>query len=135
VVQIGLPAFLGVLLPSSTSSDPSRQDSQELRQADAVSGDGSGCTNGDVPAAPANVTLVRGGALVDGVLCGTPADQAGISTGDVITSVAGQEVSSPGSLTTLLRRYHPGSMVPLDWTAPDGSPHTALVTLAAGPAG
>jgi S1-C subfamily serine protease len=135
VVQIGLPAFLGVLLPSSTSPDPSHQDSQELRQAGAVSGDGSGCTNGDIPAAPAHVAPIRGGALVDGVLCGTPADQAGISTGDVITSVAGQEISSPGSLTTLLRRYHPGGMVPLDWTAPDGSPHTALVTLAAGPAG
>jgi len=40
-----------------------------------------------------------------------------------------------GSLTALLRRYHPGSMVPLAWTGPDGSSHTAVVTLAAGPAG
>jgi S1-C subfamily serine protease len=69
------------------------------------------------------------------VLCGTPADQAGISAGDVITSVAGEQVSSPGSLTALLRRYHPGSVVPLAWTGPDGSLHAAAVTLAAGPAG
>ena len=134
-VQIGLPAFLGVLLPSSPSSDPRQQDSQELRRDDGVSGQGRGCTTGDAPAAPARVAPVRTGALVDGVLCGTPAAQTGISTGDVITSVEGQEITSPGSLTALLRRYHPGSMVPVDWTAPDGSPHSALVTLAAGPAG
>jgi S1-C subfamily serine protease len=135
-VQVGLPAFLGVLLPDSTSPDPGRQDSQELRQAGAVSSVTRECSStSDVPAAPAHVAPVRSGALVDGVLCGTPADQAGIFTGDVITSVAGQQVSSPGSLTAVLRRYHPGSVVSLAWTGPDGSPHTAVVTLTAGPAG
>ena len=93
------------------------------------------CTTADLSAAPAQVAPVRSGALVDGVLCGTVADQAGISAGDVITSFGGHDVTSPGSLTALLRRYHPGSMVPLAWTGPDGSPHTAVVTLAAGPAG
>ena len=89
-VQIGLPAFLGVLLPDSTSSSPSRQDGQELRQAGAVSG------TQRVTAPPRtsrsgrpSVAPVRSGALVDGVLCGTAADQAGISAGDVITSFAG----------------------------------------------
>jgi S1-C subfamily serine protease len=134
-VQIGLPAFLGVLLPDSTSSSPQRQDHQELRQAGAVSGNSSECTTANLSVAPAQVAPVRSGALVDGVLCGTAADQAGISTGDVITSFGGSSVTSPGSLTTLLRRYHPGSMVPLAWTGPDGSTHTAVVTLAAGPAG
>jgi S1-C subfamily serine protease len=134
-VQIGLPAFLGVLLPDSTSSSPTRQDGQELRQAGAISGNGSDCTTANLSVAPALVAPVRSGALVDGVLCGTVADQAGISAGDVITSFGGHDVSSPGSLTALLRRYHPGSMVPLAWTGPDGSLHTAVVTLAAGPAG
>jgi S1-C subfamily serine protease len=135
-VQIGLPAFLGVLLPDSTSPDPERQDSQELRQAGAVTSATRECSStSDVPAAPAHVAPVRSGALVDGVLCGTPADQVGIFTGDVITSVAGQQVSSPGALTALLRRYHPGSVVPLAWTGPDGRLHTAVVALTAGPAG
>jgi S1-C subfamily serine protease len=134
-VHIGLPAFLGVLLPDSTSSSPRQQDSQELRQAGAISGNSSDCTTTSLPVAPAEVAPVRAGALVDGVLCGTVADQAGISTGDVITSFGGQDVTSPGSLTALLRRYHPGSMVPLAWTGPDGSPHTAVVSLTAGPAG
>ncbi len=134
-VQIGLPAFLGVLLPGSTSSSPGLQDSQELRQAGAISGNSSGCTTANLSVAPAEVAPVRSGALVDGVLCGTAADQAGIATGDVITSFGGHDVTSPGALTALLRRYRPGSMVALAWTGPDGSPHTAVVSLTAGPAG
>jgi len=133
-VQIGLPAFLGVLLPGSTNSRS--EDSQELQQDGAVSSGSPACSStSDIPAVPAHVAPVRSGALVGGVLCGTPADQAGILTGDVITSVAGQQVSSPGSLTALLRRYHPGSVVPLAWTGPDGSLYAAAVTLSAGPAG
>jgi S1-C subfamily serine protease len=135
-VQIGLPAFLGVILPESASSDPKQQDSQELRQDGAASSGGRACSStSDIPAAPVHVAPVRSGALVSGVLCGTPADQAGILTGDVITSVAGQQISSPGSLTALLHRYHPGSVVPLAWTGPDGNLHAAVVTLTAGPAG
>ena len=133
-VQIGLPAFLGVLLPDRASSGP--KDGQELRQDGAASSGGRACSGtSDIPAVPAHVAPVRSGALVGGVLCGTPADQAGILAGDVITSVAGQQVSSPGALTALLRRYHPGSVVPLAWTGPDGSLHAAAVTLTAGPAG
>ena len=133
-IQIGLPAFLGVLLPDSTNAGSA--DSQELQPDGAVSGGSRACSStSDIPAVPAHGAPVRSGALVGGVLCGTPADQAGILTGDVITSVAGQEVSSPGALTALLRRYHPGSVVPLAWTGPDGSLHAAAVTLTAGPAG
>ena len=135
-IQIGVPAFLGVLLTAGPSSGPERADSQELRQDGAASSGPRACSGtSDIPVTPVHVAPVRSGALVDGVLCGTPADQAGISTGDVITSVAGEPVTSPGSLTALLRRYHPGSVVPLAWTGPDGSPHAAAVTLAAGPAG
>jgi S1-C subfamily serine protease len=133
-VQIGLPAFLGVLLPDGAGSGP--EDSQELRQDGAASNGGRACSGtSDIPAVPAHVAPVRSGALVGGVLCGTPADQAGILAGDVITSVAGQQVSSPSALTALLRRCHPGSVVPLAWTGPDGSLHAAAVTLTAGPAG
>ena len=134
-IQIGLPAFLGVLLPDSTSADPRRQARAELRQTGAASGSGRGCTSGDTTATPASIASAGTGALVDGVLCGTPADQAGLYAGDVIISVGGQPVTSPRSLTALVSRYHPGSRVALAWLAPGGSPHTAVVTLAAGPAG
>jgi len=134
-IQIGLPAFLGVLLPDSSSADPHRQARQEMHQTGAVSGSGSGCTSGDTTATPASIAPAGTGALVDGVLCGTPADQAGLFAGDVITSVGGQPVTSPRSLTALVSRYHPGSRVALAWIAPGGSLHTAVMTLAAGPAG
>ena len=134
-VQIGLPAFLGVLLPDSTSASPQRQASQELRQTGAVSSSGRGCTYSDTTATPASIAQVRSGALVDGVLCGTAAAAADLFAGDVITSIGGQAVTSPGSLTTLVSRYRPGSKAALAWVAPGGSPHTAVVTLTAGPAG
>ena len=134
-IQIGMPAFLGVLLPDSGNADPRRQASQELHQTGAVSGSGSGCTSGDTTATPASIAPAGTGALVDGVLCGTPADQAGLFAGDVITSVGGRAVTSPRSLTALVGRYRPGSQVALAWVAPGGSLHTAMVTLAAGPAG
>ncbi len=134
-IQIGLPAFLGVLVPDSSSTDPRRQASQELRQTGVVSSSGSGCTSGDTTAIPASVAPARSGALVDGVLCGTAAASAGIFAGDVITSIGGRAVTSPGSLTASVSRYRPGSKTPLAWVSPGGSLHTALVTLNAGPAG
>ena len=134
-IQIGLPAFLGVLLPASTSADPRRQASQELRQTGAVSSSGSGCSSGDTTAVPGRIAPARSGALVDGVLCGTPAATAGLFAGDVITSIGGKAVTSPGSLNAILSRYRPGSKAPLAWVSPGGSRHTAVVTLDAGPAG
>ena len=132
-VQIGLPAFLGVLLPDSSSTSPQRQARPDPHQTGAVSG--SGCTSGDTTAAPASIAPAGTGALVNGVLCGTPAAQAGLFAGDVITSAGGHAVTSPRSLTAILGRYRPGSQVALAWVAPGGSLHTAVVTLAAGPAG
>ena len=62
-------------------------------------------------------------------------DQAGLFAGDVIISIGGHAVTSPGSLTALVSRCRPGTQVALAWVAPGGSLHTAVVTLAAGPAG
>ena len=134
-IQIGLPAFLGVLVPGSTSTDPRRQAREELRQTGTVSSSGSGCTNGDTTAIPTSIAPAPSGALVDGVLCGTAAASAGIFAGDVITSIGGRAVTSPGSLTALVDRYPAGSKAPLAWVSPGGSLHTAVVTLNAGPAG
>ena len=134
-VQIGLPAFLGVLLPDSSSTSPQRQGRRDPHQTGAVSGSGGGCTSGDTTAAPASIAPAGTGALVNGVVCGTPAAQAGLFAGDVITSAGGHAVTSPRSLTAILGRYRPGSQVALAWVAPGGSLHTAAVTLAAAPAG
>ena len=134
-IQIGMPASLGVLLPDSTSTDPRRQASQELRQTGVASNSGHSCTSGDTTAVPGSIAPARSGALVDGVLCGTAAATAGLFAGDVITSVGGQAVASPGSLTAIVSLNRPGSKTPLAWVSPGGSLHTATVTLDAGPAG
>jgi S1-C subfamily serine protease len=134
-IQLGLPAFLGVLLPASGSADPRRQASQELRQTGAISGSGSGCTSGDTTAVPGRIAPASSGALVDGVLCGTAAAAAGLFAGDVITSIGGRAVTSPGSLTAIVSGYRPGSQAALAWISPDGSLRTAVVTLDPGPAG
>jgi S1-C subfamily serine protease len=133
-IQIGLPAFLGVLVPSSTSTDPQRQASQEL-QTGVGGGSGRDCTTGDTAAIPASIAPARSGALVDGVLCGTPAATAGILAGDVITSIGGRQVTTPGSLNAIVNRYRPGSKAALAWVSPGGRRHTAVVTLGAAPAG
>jgi S1-C subfamily serine protease len=59
---------------------------------------------------------------------------AGLTAGDVITSVAGQTVSSGTSIQQVLERYHPGDKVSIAWTDTSGQSHTATVTLATGPA-
>jgi len=74
------------------------------------------------------------GVLIAGAASGTPADAAGLSQGDVITSVAGQAVSSGTSIQQVLERYHPGDKVSISWTDTAGQSHTTTVTLANGPA-
>jgi S1-C subfamily serine protease len=74
------------------------------------------------------------GAAVKGVLQGTPAANAGLSAGDVITSVDGQSVSSPSTLQAALELHHPGDKVTIGWTSGSGRSQSAGVTLMNGPA-
>jgi hypothetical protein len=43
-------------------------------------------------------------------------------------------VTTPGSLTAITARYHPGDTVTVRWEATDGSRHTARIMLGNGPA-
>jgi S1-C subfamily serine protease len=133
-IQIGVPSFLGALVPDSGSTSPRLQASQQERQTGGVPSSRSGCISGAATTVPAHIAPARSGALVDGVLCGTVAATAGLFAGDVITSIDGRAVSTPRSLTAILSRYRPGRAVPLAWVSPGGSLHTALVTLGTGPA-
>ena len=74
------------------------------------------------------------GAAVQSTLSGGPAAGAGISAGDVITSVGGAAVNTATDLQTALRKYKPGQSVDVTWTDQSGQSHTARVTLATGPA-
>jgi S1-C subfamily serine protease len=74
------------------------------------------------------------GVAIAGVQSGTPAAAAGLSQGDVITSVAGQSVNSGTDIQQVLASHHPGDKISISWTDAYGQSHTATVTLAAGPA-
>jgi S1-C subfamily serine protease len=63
------------------------------------------------------------GALVVGVISGSPADQAGLGQYAVTTD-----------LGSVLHTYKPGDQVQVTWTDQASASHTATITLTTGPA-
>jgi len=145
VVKIGSAGFLGVLVTSgphgqqSTQSNPNAQlRQQEANTQESGGGDQypptSGCLSNDENAGvPSSIAPVNSGTLVLGSLCGTPASTAGLGSGDVITSVAGQAVSSPASLVGILTNLHSGQSVSVTWVTPSDQTVDRSMTLAAAP--
>jgi S1-C subfamily serine protease len=114
-VHIGATGFLGVSVQSSTAA------------AGGAGGfGGSGFGGG-------STGTTSSGAEVEGTLSGSPAAQAGLAQGDVITAVNGVTVSSSSSLSNILEPYHPGDRVQLQWTNTSGQTQTAGITLENGP--
>jgi S1-C subfamily serine protease len=74
------------------------------------------------------------GALVAGIVAGSPAEAAGISIGDTIVGVDGTTVTSPSSLTSTLSSHHPGDTVRVSWVDGLGRRHTASIRLVGAPA-
>jgi S1-C subfamily serine protease len=79
-------------------------------------------------------TSTAKGALVESLLDGGPAADAGIQPGSVITKVGGTTVTTGSGLRKALQKYEPGQHVKITWTDASGSSHSATVTLATGPA-
>ncbi|HEY1626013.1 MAG TPA: trypsin-like peptidase domain-containing protein [Streptosporangiaceae bacterium] len=150
-IQLGLPAFLGVLLPDSGNTNPEQQAPDQQNPSDG-NGAGDGINNGGInngginsPScvtqetgtdneAPASIAPASSGALVDGVVCGTAAQAAGLEAGDVITSFAGHSVSSANALSKLLNHDRPGTKGLLTWVGMEGDSHSQVVILGTGPA-
>jgi S1-C subfamily serine protease len=74
------------------------------------------------------------GATVAGVLSGGAAEGAGLTAGDVITSIDGTAVGSAADLSSTLSGYNPGDRVSVSWTTAQGTTDSATVTLGTGPA-
>jgi S1-C subfamily serine protease len=78
------------------------------------------------------------GVTIEGAEPGTPAYSAGLSEDDVITSVAGHQVTSDADIEQILEGYHPGDKISIAWTSAStsgsGGSQSATVTLANGPA-
>ncbi|HEY7050993.1 MAG TPA: trypsin-like peptidase domain-containing protein [Mycobacterium sp.] len=75
------------------------------------------------------------GVVVRDVLPGTPAEQAGLSRGDVLTTLDGVALDNATTLTSVLDRHYAGDVVDLVWLDSSGRQETAKVTLGAGPDG
>jgi S1-C subfamily serine protease len=103
-VHIGTTAFLGV----------------QIDAASAGGGYGYGSNSSS-------------GATVAVVITDSPAQEAGLAAGDVITSVDGDTVTSAEALSSALEPYQPGDKVTIGWTDTSGETHTATVTLSSGP--
>ena len=147
VVRVGSTGFLGVIVipgskgQQSTQTNP-RSQLRQQEQNDSQGGFGgsqfpsspSQCLTSDGNAGvPQRIAPVTSGTLILGSLCGTPASQAGIASGDVITSVNGHAVTSPASLVTILSVLHKGQSVSVTWVTPSDQTVSKSMTLAAAP--
>jgi S1-C subfamily serine protease len=72
---------------------------------------------------------------VGSVVSGSSAEQAGIQPGDVITSVAGQSVSSAADLRAAVSAHQAGDTIKVTWTDQTGQQQSASIRLGAGPVG
>jgi S1-C subfamily serine protease len=72
------------------------------------------------------------GALVAGVQPGSPAEQAGLAVGDIITGIDASRVTTPTDLTDLIHTHRPNDRVRVTWTTSQNASKATTVTLAAG---
>jgi S1-C subfamily serine protease len=144
-IRVGATGFVGVLVASAANGGQSTQTSpqaqlQQMEQNEEQQGMDQGgrfyttppgcLANAADAGIPAHVAPASSGALVLGALCQSPAAAAGLAAGDVITSAAGEQVTSPGSLTSILAKVPAGKTITLVWVAPDGQTVTHPLTLA-----
>ena len=74
---------------------------------------------------------ITGGAELETVVEGGPADEAGLRHADVVTHLGDTEVTSMGDLVTALRHLDPGDRIRLGFLR-DGAPRWSAVLLAEG---
>jgi S1-C subfamily serine protease len=73
------------------------------------------------------------GALIAGIVTGGPASAAGLTTGDVITSIAGTTVTSPGAITKIVLAKKPGASISVSYLDGYGDSGRVTVKLGSGP--
>ena len=142
-LHLGSTAFLGVELSSTGTGTGTGTGAGGLGggygsgsdggygygSGDGSSGDGGyGYGSGD------GGTSTTSGVQIEGALSGSPAASAGLSAGDVITSIGGQSVTSATQMQSIIAAHHPGDKVSISWTDASGQTQTATVTFASGPA-
>jgi len=122
-VHVGATAFLGVLITPSISQG---------NTGSGFGGSGSGSSGGS-SSGNGGLGGSVAGADVSGVLSSGAAQSAGLTDGDVITSLNGQTVGSSADLTTIVAGLKPGDNVGIIWVDPTGQQHSGTVVLGSGP--
>jgi S1-C subfamily serine protease len=74
-----------------------------------------------------------GGAQIQSVVPGSPAEAAGLAPGDVITSLNGITIASSADLRSAVVALTPGTTVDISWTDSTGATTTTQITPATGP--
>jgi S1-C subfamily serine protease len=134
-VTIGVPGFLGVVVAAAAQADPPPQNSTASITGASASAAYPDCLTMTAEAAPPRgMERDRAGALVEGVLCGTAAARAGLSEGDVITSVGGEPVSSTRGLAAIMSATRPGWRETVEWLTSAGRCRSATLLLGSAPA-
>jgi S1-C subfamily serine protease len=131
-VAIGYPPFLGIFIGSGSDSSPQAQAQQEQQPSGPGGSPACSASNAGLTA-PSAIAPVASGTLVNGTICGSPAAQAGMTGGAVITAVNGQPADSPDQLSGVLARFHPGDTISVTWVSPAGQRMTSSIRLAVGP--
>lgn len=72
------------------------------------------------------------GALITDVVADSPAEQAGLAVGDVITAVNGKELGETADLAAAIGEYKPGDEITLEIAKPDAGDERSEVTVTLG---
>ena len=88
----------------------------------------------EVAAGSAANATTSSGVTITQAIAGEPAASAGLTAGDVITSLDGQTVSSATDLQQVLLTLHAGDSVTVGYLSPAGTPSSVTLTLGSGPA-
>ncbi len=120
----------GYAIPIDTALSIAKQ--IEANQASSVIHIGTTAFIG-IEIAPSTGQTVSG-VEIAGTQSGTPAANAGLVAGDVITGINGTSVTTGTQISEALIQQHPGDKITLTWTNTDGQSQTATVTLGTGPA-
>jgi S1-C subfamily serine protease len=129
---------LGIVTAGSTSgvhrgfAIPLKQALQIVRRIE------SGKSNSVVHVGPTaflgvNLEDAPGGARVFSVLQGKPADLAGLTKGDVITSLNGTTITSRADVRQTVLSLVPSKAVSIGWKDTNGTAHTGTITPTSGP--
>ena len=134
-ISIGYPPFIGIYYTPSNSSSPQTQAEDEESQGNGFGGfQPPACyTSSSNLQAPEQVAPASSGALIDGVICDSPAAEAGMTGGAVVTAVDGQPISTPNQLASSLKPFQPGDMATITWVSLNGKSTTSTLHLVAGP--